>query len=49
MSKSIGILYKVKLNAYSTHIDPIIKRQKRAVRTITFAHCLDHTGPILRN
>ena len=33
-------------NACSTHIDPIIKLQKRAVRTITFAHYLDHTEPI---
>ena len=33
-------------NACSTHIDPIIKLQKRAVRTITFAHYLDNTEPI---
>ena len=33
-------------NACSTHIDPIIKLPKRAVRTITFVHYLDHTEPI---
>ena len=32
--------------ACSTHIDPIIKLQRRAVRTITFAHYLDHTEPM---
>ena len=37
---------EVWINACSTHIDPIIKLQRRAVRTITFAHYLDHTEPM---
>ena len=31
---------------YAIHLDPIIKIQKKIVRTITFSHYLAHTEPI---
>ena len=34
-------------NTNAVHLDPIIKIQKKIVRTITFSHYLAHTEPIL--
>ena len=33
-------------NTYETHLNPLIKIQKRSIRTITFSHYQDHTGPL---
>ena len=33
-------------NTNAVHLDPIIKIQKKIVRTITFSHYLAHTEPI---
>ena len=32
-------------NTYETHLNPLIKIQKISIRTITFSHYKDHTGP----
>ena len=36
-------------NTNAVHLDPIIKFQKKIVRTITFLHYLAHTEPIFDN
>ena len=33
-------------NAQHTHLDPLIKIQKKSIRTITSSHCLAHTEPL---
>ena len=33
-------------NAHQTHLDPLIKIQKKSIRTITFSHYLAHTEPL---
>ena len=33
-------------NAQHTHLDPLIKIQKKSIRTITFSHYLAHTEPL---
>ena len=34
------------IETYETHFNPLIKIQKRGIRTITFSHYQDHTGPL---
>ena len=36
-------------NTHATHLNPLIKIQKRSIRTITYAHYQDHTGPLFDN
>ena len=36
-------------NASATHLDPIIKLQKRCVRNIAFAHFNEHTAPLFKS
>ena len=33
-------------NAHQTHLDPLIKMQKKSILTITFSHYLAHTEPL---
>ena len=33
-------------NAHQTHLDPLIKIQKKSIQTITFSHYLAHTEPL---
>ena len=33
-------------NTNETHLKPLIQIQKRSIRTITFSHYQDHTGPL---
>ena len=33
-------------NTYETYLNPLIKIQKRSIRTITFSHYQDYTGPL---
>ena len=42
------LIYGVEVwgNTNVVHLDPIIKIQKKVVRTITFSHYLAHTEPI---
>ena len=42
------LIYGVEVwgNTNAVHLDPIIKIQKKVVRTITFSHYLAHTEPI---
>ena len=35
-------------NAHDSHLDPVIKLQKKSIRAITFSHYLDHTAPLFR-
>ena len=43
------LIYGVEVwgNTNAVHLDPIIKIQKKFVRTITFSHYLAHMKPIL--
>ena len=36
-------------NASATHLDPIIKLQKRCIRNIAFAHFNEHTAPLFKS
>ena len=42
------LIYGIKVwgNTNAVHLDPIIKIQKKIIRTITFSHYLAHTEPI---
>ena len=42
------IIYCIEVwgNAQHTHLDPLIKIQKKTIRTITFSHYLAHTEPL---
>ena len=35
-------------NAHNSHLDPVIKLQKKSIRAITFSHYLDHTAPLFK-
>ena len=42
------LIYCVEIwgNTNETHLKPLIQIQKRSIRTITFSHYQDHTGPL---
>ena len=42
------LIYCVEIwgNTIETHLKPLIQIQKRSIRTITFSHYQDHTGPL---
>ena len=42
------LIYYIEIwgNTYETHLNPLIKIQKRSIRTITLSHYQHHTGPL---
>ena len=40
---------EVRRNACETHLDPIIKIQKKCVRVITFSHCHEPTESLFKD